>query len=84
MTELQIELCGRLADNVGRHISVACPEAGFAVEQMFASLIAEYPPLAQPLASGRIKACVNDVIVSPDHLVRPQDLVALFPPVSGG
>lgn len=81
---VQIELCGRLADSVGRHITVCIPTAGLSVETLFATLTTGFPALAQSLASGRIKACVNDKIVLNDCVVQPQDEVALFPPVSGG
>ncbi len=84
MVMLEIELCGRLADMCGRRISVTVPQSGVDVAGLFATIGAGFAPLAEPLASGRVKACVNDVIVSRDHLVRPEDAVALFPPVSGG
>jgi molybdopterin converting factor small subunit len=84
VTEVQIELCGRLADQIGRYISVPLPDGGLAVEQLLAAVATGFPLLAAPLTSGRVRACVNDVIVSLNHVVQPQDEVALFPPVSGG
>ncbi|MCB2015135.1 MAG: MoaD/ThiS family protein [Novosphingobium sp.] len=84
MTEVQIELCGRLADQLGRQISAVVPDRGLAVEGLLATLSTTFPPLEVPIASGRIKVCVNDEIVSQDYVVQPQDEVALFPPVSGG
>lgn len=81
---VRVELCGRLAYMAGREVAVALPEAGLAVADLFAALARAHPALQTPLASGRVRACVNEVIVPATARVQPGDLVALFPPVSGG
>lgn len=81
---LQIELCGRLADPCGRVVEITVPDAGLSVTAMLAALEQTHPALRQPLARGRIRACINEVVAPRDAWVAPGDLVALFPPVSGG
>lgn len=80
---LSVELCGKLADAAGAHILVTIPNAGLTVAELFA-LLSERPFLKNDLADGRIRACVNEVIASPEQPIVPGDTVALFPPVSGG
>ena len=81
---LNVELCGRLADACGRMVELDLPEEEVPVSVMFTALAAAYPSLAPSIASGRVRACVNEALVGPDSLVRASDEVALFPPVSGG
>jgi molybdopterin synthase sulfur carrier subunit len=81
---LEVELCGRLADGGDRFLRVAIPAAGCPAQDLLENVAANSPALAELLAAGRIKACVNDAIVAGDHRVAPGDVVALFPPVSGG
>lgn len=81
---LNVELCGRLADACGRIVELDLPEEEVPVSVMFTALAAAYPTLAPSIASGRVRACVNEALVGPDSLVRAGDEVALFPPVSGG
>ena len=81
---LVVELCGRLADAHGSAITVPIPLAGFTVTELFAAIRTAVPALGTELDSGRIRACVNEAIVPASALVRPDDVVALFPPVSGG
>jgi molybdopterin synthase sulfur carrier subunit len=48
-------------------------------------LAASRPGLAEALAApGVIRAAVNQDYAQPGDLVRPDDEVALFPPVTGG
>lgn len=82
--KLSVELCGRLADACGRKVDVELPQGEAPVRDLFVALGKTYPPLGQAIASGRVRACVNEVLVTPEAIVRPGDEVALFPPVSGG
>lgn len=82
--KLSVELCGRLADACGRVIDVELPQGETPVRELFAALGEAYPALGQAIASGRVRACVNEALVTPDAIVRFGDEVALFPPVSGG
>jgi sulfur-carrier protein len=79
-----VELCGRLADPCGRHVTVDLPPSGLSVRDLMALLGEAHPALNATFAAGRIKACVNDEVVSDDAVVVSADQVALFPPVSGG
>lgn len=81
---LNVELCGRLADACGRVVNIELPQNEVAVRDLFAALGKAYPPLGQAIASGRVRACVNEALVTPETVVRLGDEVALFPPVSGG
>lgn len=88
LATIRVELCGRLADLAGREVTVAVPEGGLTVANLCAAIAAAHPALAEPLASGRVRACVNEAIVPASAAAtvtaQPTDLVALFPPVSGG
>lgn len=81
---LNVELCGRLADACGRMVELDLPAQEVPVSALFAALAAVYPALAPSIASGRVRACVNEALVGADSPVRAGDEVALFPPVSGG
>jgi molybdopterin synthase sulfur carrier subunit len=82
--QLDVELCGRLADACGPSLRLTIPENGLPVTAMLASLACAYPAVSEALGRIRIKACINETIVSEEAVVRPGDTVALFPPVSGG
>lgn len=82
--QLDIELCGRLADACGAVLGLAVPENGLPVTAMLDDLASAYPALGEALRRIRIRACINETIVANDAMVRPGDRVALFPPVSGG
>ncbi len=82
--QLNVELCGRFADACGRMVSVELPQDEVQVRELFAALGKAYPQLVLAIASGRVRACVNEALVTAEAVVRPGDEVALFPPVSGG
>lgn len=83
MTQVAVELCGRLADLAGDTVTadVTLPASIAAIRVALADV---YPSLAIELASDRIRACLDDTIVGNDAIVRPGQMLALFPPVSGG
>lgn len=81
---LIVELCGRLAEPQGAQITITLDGPECAAAHILALAAQQHPPLAPLLAGTRIHVCVNEEIVAPDAPVRPGDLVALFPPVSGG
>lgn len=82
--QLDIELCGRLADPCGPVLGLAISEDGLSVTAMLAGLASTYPALGEALRLIRIKACINETMVNNETMVCPGDRVALFPPVSGG
>ncbi|ANY19643.1 molybdopterin synthase small subunit [Tsuneonella dongtanensis] len=82
--QLCVELCGKLAGVAGSEVLIAIPASGCTAADVMARVADCYPALAAELATGRIKACVNEAVVDPGARVMPGDTVALFPPVSGG
>ncbi len=81
---LSVELCGRLADAAGPLVTVSIAAAGCSIAALKQVLVAAHPALAEILTAAPIRACVDEAIVADDTHVRPGQLVALFPPVSGG
>lgn len=84
VTDLTIELCGKLAERAGRELAVAMPTAGFTVAALRQHIALTVPALAAEITSARVRACVNEAIVEDDMLLAPCDRIAFFPPVSGG
>ncbi|MDE1467528.1 MoaD/ThiS family protein [Aurantiacibacter sp. D1-12] len=81
---INVELCGKLADSYGGSVTLYIAPCGLPVRELFEAVSSAYPLLEPILASGSVRACVNEVIV-PDHAIIHQgDTAALFPPVSGG
>lgn len=81
---INVELCGKLADSYGGSVTLDIAPTGLPVRELFAAVSSAYPLLAPLLADGRIRACVNEVIVPDDAIIHRGDTAALFPPVSGG
>lgn len=82
--DIEVELCGRLADGLGPRVVLALPHAGVDVAALLALAGRQDAALEAQIAAGRVRACVNDTIVGSEGRVLPTDRVALFPPVSGG
>jgi len=80
----RVELCGRLADACGPFVDLALPVEGLPVPELISILREPFPALQDGLSKGRIRACINETIVPDEAIIRPGDIVALFPPVSGG
>lgn len=81
---LRVELCGKLADTAGDAIEITIPKTGCSIATLFALVAEPHAELAAQIAEGRVRACINEIIVAHDARVMPGDQVALFPPVSGG
>lgn len=81
---ISIELCGRLADPCGAVVDLPLPARELGVLELLSSLGTHFPPLKPVLETGRIRACINETVVHDDAMVRSGDMIALFPPVSGG
>lgn len=81
---LSVEMCGQLGDRCGRTVTVQMPGDRMSVAALLAALTNAHPSLAEAIAGGRVRACVNETIVANEAEVKVGDVVALFPPVSGG
>ncbi|MEQ1510563.1 MAG: MoaD/ThiS family protein [Sphingopyxis sp.] len=84
MAYYTIELCGKLADKLSPSFSHEIDGDHCTVSALRQSLAAAYPALATDMASTRVRACVDEVIVSNDTTVTAGQVIAFFPPVSGG
>ncbi|GAB5487522.1 MAG: hypothetical protein Pars2KO_10920 [Parasphingorhabdus sp.] len=81
---ISVELCGRLADPCGPVVDLPLPAGEVGVLELLSSLGTHFPPLKPSLDTGRIRACINETVVYDDVMIGLDDVVALFPPVSGG
>ena len=84
MAILQVELCGRLADLAGDVVDVKVPNAGIRIADLRAALAAAYPALADSILGPKVRACVDEILVDDAAMVRAGQVVAFFPPLSGG
>lgn len=77
-----VKLFARLREIVGESTLEQELGEGATVEDLLATLQAEYPGLAQ--VTARTIVSINQEFAAPDSLLRDGDDVAIFPPVSGG
>jgi sulfur-carrier protein len=84
MAMLQVELCGRLADLAGDVVDVEVPNAGISITDLRAALAAAQPALIDALHDPKVRACVDEILVGDGAMVRAGQVVAFFPPLSGG
>ncbi len=84
MAILQVELCGRLADLAGDVVDVEVPNVGINVSDLRTAIAEAYPVLSQIIFDSKIRACVDEILVNDAVVVRAGQLVAFFPPLSGG
>ncbi|WP_283787711.1 molybdopterin converting factor subunit 1 [Bermanella sp. WJH001] len=54
------------------------------IEELKKSIISTHPQWAVHLTNHAIMTSVNQTLVSSDHIVKENDEVAFFPPVTGG
>ena len=81
---MNILLFGKLAEPAGRQIALDLPDDGCTIADLRAALVRRFPGLATELAPNRAKALIDRVIASEADWVRPDQEVALLPPLSGG
>ena len=84
MPVLQVELCGRLADLAGDVVDVEVPNAGISITDLRAALASAHPALADAMLGPNVRACVDEMLVDDTTTVRPGQVIAFFPPLSGG
>jgi molybdopterin converting factor small subunit len=79
-----IRFYGRAAAALGREVQFALPNRGCTIDQLRQLLADRYPDSRIAILSPRLRACVEDQIVSGDRFIRENDEVEFFPPLSGG
>jgi len=66
-----------------RTLTLPCPQP-VSVGELRDQLIAQHGESWNALRSDQLRCAVNQEIVKMDHLLKPGDEVAFFPPVTGG
>ncbi|MEQ1687639.1 MAG: MoaD/ThiS family protein [Sphingopyxis sp.] len=84
MASYTIELCGRLAQGAGAVVTLEHDAASCSIAQLRSALAAAHPALATDMTNARVRACVDEVIVGDDATIAAGQVIAFFPPVSGG
>lgn len=79
-----MELCGRLADLADDVVDVEVPNAGISIADLRAALTDAYPALADAILGPKVRACVDEILVDDAAIIRAGQVVAFFPPLSGG
>jgi len=54
------------------------------LEDFLKKLGNDYPEIGEIIAGNKATIAVNHEVVGPEHIIKEDDEVALFPPVSGG
>lgn len=80
--ELEIRLFATLKDRAGRESIRVNVDRSATVQDLEAAIGQAYPSLEEALPSALF--AVNKAFAAPDTVLKPDDEVAIFPPVSGG
>ena len=80
---MKVLFYGRLADLLGSELDVSA-SLGCSVAELRERIADQHPAAAAALRNTRVRACIDDTIVSETHRVAPGGQVEFFPPVSGG
>jgi len=81
---MRIGFFGRLGERIGREVDLDLPADACTVADLRLHLARQFPAASGDLASGSLRACVDEAIVPDSHVVRPGQRVEFFPPLSGG
>jgi len=81
---MRIGFFGRLGERIGRAVDLDLPADACTVADLRLHLARQFPAASGDLASGSLRACVDEAIVPDSHVVRPGQRVEFFPPLSGG
>ena len=79
---MQIEFFGVLKEVVGSHQVTLDITPPVSIEEILASLTAQYPALQSHLT--RVACAVGDEVRSRQDVLQANDVLVLLPPVSGG
>jgi len=80
---VKLRVFGILSTTLGTS-SIEVEGAPRSVEELLDKLRSAYPDIAVYLEREKVAVAVNHEFVKGDALIRPDDEVALLPPVSGG
>lgn len=80
---MRVLFYGRLAEVVGQEVEVEAPSP-CSIAQLRSTIITGHPNAVDSLLNARVRACVGNLIVADDHIVREEDCVEFLAPVSGG
>ncbi|MGX7953500.1 MoaD/ThiS family protein [Tsuneonella sp. HG249] len=81
---MNVSFFGKLGETIGREVEMRTGFVEGTVAELREALAKSYPSASEDLLSPRVRACVNDAIVTDSHRVSSADRIALLPPVSGG
>jgi molybdopterin converting factor small subunit len=79
---LRILFFGKLSEHIGREIELDTGPCDVAALRR--ALAQRFPDAAAELSRPSIRVWVDDVVVPEDFVVRPDQQVGFFPPLSGG
>jgi len=80
---MRIHFYGKLADSFGRICDLNLDNS-CSLAELKTLLSRTIPGAAELLQPGKVRACVDDVLVPDSALVQPAQTIEFFPPVSGG
>lgn len=83
-SDITIELCGKLADIIACPVTIKIAQGGSTIAQVRRDIAGQYPDLAPHMESPHIKACLDERLVDDNAMIIPKQILAFFPPVSGG
>ena len=81
---MKVLFFGSLAEQLGRELEIDPAGARWTVGELRQLLCSRDSAFANALGNERVRACVDQVIVSDDAPVRPGQELAFIPPLSGG
>jgi molybdopterin converting factor small subunit len=81
---MNVSMYGRLGQLAGSRLSIDMPSGGCSVAELRELLVRRYPALDGEISTDRVRACVDDEIVSDATHIDAAQSVEFFPPVSGG
>jgi len=80
---LTITFFGRLADSVGREVSIDV-DMPCSVATLRERLAKSLPQISDDLINPRIRVCVADTLVPDDFIIAKEGRIEILSPLSGG
>lgn len=79
---IEVRFYGQLADLMGDTVEIPWEQGS--IREVRERIAKRHPQVQALLLADRVRACVQDEIVTDDHPVESGNMVEFFPPVSGG